>query len=85
MQSLLRGGGGGSDNNKLQKICSKSNSITFYRSVGMRNQVEKERYQGTSNQENSMQYLLRGGPGGGAENNELPKICTKSNSITCNL
>ena len=65
MQSLLRGGGGGLKTISCKKICSKSNSITFYRSVGMRNQVEKERYQGTSNQENSMQYLLRRGGGGG--------------------
>ena len=61
MQYLLRGGG--SENNELQNICSKSNSITFYRSPGMRNQVEtqKERSQGTSIHEHSMQYLLRGG------------------------
>ena len=44
-------------------MCFKSNSITFYRFPGMRNQVEteKERSQGTSNHENSMQYLLREG------------------------
>ena len=60
MLYLLRGG---SENNKLQNICSKSNSIAFYRSLGMRNQVEtqKERSQGTSIHENSMQYLPRGG------------------------
>ena len=65
MQYLLKGrrGGGGSENNELQNMCSKSNSTTFYRSPGMRNQVEteKERSQGTSNHENSMQYLLREG------------------------
>ena len=60
MQYLLRGR---SENNELQKICSKPNSITFYRSLGMRNQVEtqKERSQGTSIHENFMQYLPRGG------------------------
>ena len=70
----------GSENNELQKICSKSNSVKFYRSPGMCNQVEtqKEGSQGTSIHENSMQYLLRRG----SENNELQKICSKSNSIT---
>ena len=48
MQYLLRRGGG-SENNELQNICSKSNSITFYRCLG------------TSIQENSMHYLLREG------------------------
>ena len=44
-------------------ICSKSNSITFYMSLGMHNQVEtqKERSRGTSIQQNSGHYL----PGGG--------------------
>ena len=47
-------------------ICSKSNSITFYKSLGMRNQVEtqKERFQGTSIQQNSMHYVTGGGGGG---------------------
>ena len=70
MQYLLRGGGGGgSENNELQNICSKFNSITFYKSLGMRNRLEtqKERSQETSIHENSMQYLLRKG----SENNEL--------------
>ena len=63
MQYLLKGRGGGSENNELQNMSFKSNSITFYRFPGMRNQVEteKERSQGTSNHENSMQYLLREG------------------------
>ena len=40
-------------------IRSKSNSITFYRSLGMRNQVEtqKERSQGKSFSKNSMYHL----------------------------
>ena len=43
----------------LNIIRSKSNSITFYESHGMRNQIEtqKERSQGTSIQDNSMHYL----------------------------
>ena len=69
-----------SEKNELQKICSISNSITFYRSPGMRSQVEaqKERSQLTSIHKNSMYNLLRGG----SENNELQKIRSKSNSIT---
>ena len=49
----------------LNIIRSKSNSITFYGSLGMRNQIEiqKERSQGTSIQHNSMHYLPRGGEG----------------------
>ena len=61
------GGGGGSLTTKgLNIIRSKSNSITFYGSLGMRNQVEtrKERSQGTSIQQNSMHYLSREGGGG---------------------
>ena len=52
-------------------ICSKSNSITFYRSLGMRNEVktQKERSQGTSIQQTSMPYLPRGKGGGGCDNN----------------
>ena len=49
-------------------ICSKSNSITFYRSLGMHDEVktQKERSQGTSIQQTSMPYLPRGkGEGGG--------------------
>ena len=49
-------------------ICSKSNSITFYRSLGMRDEVktQKERSQGTSIHQTSMPYLPRGkGEGGG--------------------
>ena len=44
-------------------ICSKSNCITFYRSLGIQNQVEtqKERCQGTSIHKNSMHYLPRVG------------------------
>ena len=51
-----------SENNELQNIGCKSSFITFYRSPGMRNQVEtqKEGSQRTSIHENSMQYLLRG-------------------------
>ena len=30
-------------NNELQKICSKSNSFTFYRFPGMHNQVETQK------------------------------------------
>ena len=43
-------GGGGSENNDLHKLCSKSNSITLCRSPGMRNQVktQKERSEGGS-------------------------------------
>ena len=44
-------------------------SITFYRSLEMRSQVEtqKEQSQGTSIQQNAMHYL----PIGGSENNRL--------------
>ena len=54
-------------------ICSKSNSITFYKSLGMRNQVEtqKERFQGTSIQQNSMHSVTGGGGGGGGGNNRF--------------
>ena len=53
-------------------ICSKSNSITFYGSLGLRNEVEtqKERSQGTSIQQTSMPYCLRGGGGGGGSENK---------------
>ena len=37
------GGGGGLRTMTLKIICSKSNSITFYRSLGMRNQVETQK------------------------------------------
>ena len=49
-------------------IGSKSNSITFYRSLWMRNHIEtqKEGSQGTSIQQKSMHYLPRRG-GGGSE------------------
>ena len=42
-------------------IGSKSNSITFYRSLGKSNHIEtqKKRSQGTSIQQNSMHYLPR--------------------------
>ena len=55
-------GGGGLRTKGFNIIGSKSNSITLYSSIGMRNQIEtqKERSKGTSIQENSMQYLLRG-------------------------
>ena len=51
-----------SENNILQRICSKGNSITLYKSLGMRNQVEtqKERSTRTSHRQNSMHYLSRG-------------------------
>ena len=64
-----KGGGGCLRTIGLKIICSKSNSITFYMSLGMRNQVEtqKERSQGTSLQQNSMHYL----PRGGSENNRF--------------
>ena len=39
MYYLLKGG---SENKRVQIICSKSNSITFYRSLGMRNQAETQ-------------------------------------------
>ena len=45
-----RGGGGGLRIIDFKIVCFKSNSTTFYRSLGMRNQVEtqKERSQGKS-------------------------------------
>ena len=48
----------------FQTSCSKCKSIAFYRSLGMRNQVEtqKERCQGISIQRNSMHYFPRAGP-----------------------
>ena len=66
------GGGGGMRTIGLKIICSKSNSITFYRSLGMRNQVEtqKEWSQGKSFQQNSMPYWP-GGRGGGYEDNRF--------------
>ena len=65
MQYLLRDGG--QRTMSCKNICSKSNSITFYRSPGMCNQVEtqKEGSQGTSIHEISVQYLLKGRGGGG--------------------
>ena len=71
---------GWSVNNELQKICSKSNSFTFYRFPGMHNQVEtqKKGSQGTAIHENSSNNCC----GGWSENNELQRICSKSNSIT---
>ena len=63
----------------FKKISSKSNCITFYRSLGMHNQVatQKKQFQATSIQQNSMHYLSRGG-GRGSENNRLK---TNSNQI----
>ena len=59
-------GGGGLRTIGSEIIRSKSNSITFYRSLVMRNQVEtqKEWSQATSIQQNSMHYMPRGGGGG---------------------
>ena len=56
---------GGLPTKGLNIIRSKSNSITFYGSLGMCNQIEtqKERSQGISIQDNSMHYLPRGGGG----------------------
>ena len=63
MYHLPRGGGEGLSTKGLNITRSKSNSITFYRSLGMRNHIEtqKERSQGTSIQQISMHYLPRGG------------------------
>ena len=76
MYYLLKGG---SENKRVQIICSKSNSITFYRSLGMRIQAEtqKERSQGTSVQQNSKYYL----PRAGSKNNRIQNICSKCNYI----
>ena len=68
-----RGGGeGGLRTISWKIICSRSSSITFYRSLGMPNQAErqKERSQGTSIQQTSMPYWPSWG-GGGSENNRL--------------
>ena len=64
----------------LNIIRSKSNSITFYVSLGMRNQIEtqKERSQGNSIQHNSMHYL----PRGGLRTKVLNIIRSKFDSIT---
>ena len=69
-------------------ICSKSRSITFYRSLGIRNHVEtqKELSQGTSIQETSVHYLPSGGWGGGGseknrfENNKRKELL-KTNRV----
>ena len=55
-------GEGVTEDNRFQKInCSKSNSITFYRFLGMRNQADtqKKRSQGTSTWQNSIHYYPR--------------------------
>ena len=72
MRFLPRGGGAGLRTKGLNIIGSKSNSITFYRSLGMHNHIEthKERSQGTSIQQKSMHYLPRGG-GEGSEDKRL--------------
>ena len=72
---LLRGGGGGGGAVKtigFKIICSKPNTVTLDRSLGMRNQVDtqKEWSQGTSIQQNSIHYLPRGG-GGVSEGNRF--------------
>ena len=61
MHYMPRGGGGGVRLIGSKIIRSKSNSITFYRSLGMRNQIEtqKEWSQATSIQQNSMHYIPR--------------------------
>ena len=60
---LEKGGGGGFTTKVVSVIHFKSNCITFYGSLGMRNQVEtqKERSEGTYIQNNSRHYLPRGG------------------------
>ena len=62
MHYMPRGeGGGGRRPTGSKVIRSKPNSITLYRSLGMRNQVEtqKEWSQATSIQQNSMHYIPR--------------------------
>ena len=63
----------------LKISCSKSSSITFHGSPGMRDQVEiqKKWSQLTSIHQNSKHYLLKAG----SENNDF-KSSSKSNSIT---
>ena len=64
---ICLGGGGRGLRTIVSKIIrSKSNSITFYRSLGMRNQVQtqKEWSYATSIQQNSMHCRSRGGRGG---------------------
>ena len=75
--------GRGSENNELHKSSSKYKSITFYRSPGMRIQVEKqkERSRRPSIQQNFLQYLLREG---GCENNELQKYSPNHN-LFCSI
>ena len=70
------GGGGGLRKLGFKIIFSKSNSITFYRSLGMRNQVEtqRERSQGNSIQQNYMYYLPRGWPENNRGENNLLQI-----------
>ena len=61
-------------------IWSKINSITFYRSLEMSNEIvtQKERSQGTSNQQNFVHYL----PKGGVREEKISKcFCSKSNQI----
>ena len=64
----------------LNIIRSKSNSITLYGSLGMRNQIEtqKKPSQGTSIQDNSMHYL----PRGVLTRKGLNIIRSKCNSVT---
>ena len=71
---------GGSENNELQKIFSKSNSITSYRSPGMRNEVETQRNGPKGFQ--FMRILCNICWEGSSENNKLQNICSKSKSIT---
>ena len=68
--------GGGLRKLGFKIIFSKSNSITFYRSLGMRNQVEtqRERSQGNSIQQNYMYYLPRGWPENNRGENNLLQI-----------
>ena len=70
-----RGGGRGLRTIGSKIIRSKSNSITFYRSLEMRNQVQtqKEWSQATSIQQNSMHYMPRG-EGGGVGDQQAPKL-----------
>ena len=67
----------------LKIICSKSNSITFNRSLEMRNEVETQDQlsQGTSIQQNIMRYLAIAG---GLISMILKTICSKSNYIPFN-
>ena len=76
------GGEGGLRTISSKIICSRSSSITFYRSLVMPNQAErqKERSQGTSIQQTSMPYWPSWG--GGLRTIGWKIICSKSNSIT---